>query len=458
MRVLALATACEAPLGLALLVDPSIVFRWLLGAEASGAGLVMGRVAGIALLGLVVACWPGRGGRAGRLPALRAMLIYNALATLYLLHLGIGGEWVGPLLWPAAVLHALVTLWCFVAIRRRETGPLLSPALALAFVLGGLSLGQAALAHDARPAYLQIDETTPGRYDVLWRTPVLSGMRLPVVLKLPDAARDVTEPAVRELSDSIVERRLIEADAGALEGARIEFAGLQATITDVLVRVALLDGTRSTTLVRPSRPWVEIMGSRGSLAVAGAYVAHGVEHILFGFDHLLFVLALILIVRSLRVLLWTITAFTLAHSLTLALATLGVVRVPGPPVEATIALSIGLLASEILRMRRGEPSATARWPWLVAFSFGLLHGFGFAGALTAVGLPRGDIPLALFAFNVGVELGQLAFIAAVLGMMAVARRLTLLPVIERRALPVAAYAIGTLAAFWFFQRLGGFVP
>ena len=141
---------------------------------------------------------------------------------------------------------------------------------------------------------------------------------------------------------------------------------------------------------------------------------HGIEHILLGFDHLLFVLALILIVRSLRVLLITITAFTIAHSITLALATLGVVHVPGPPVEAMIALSILLLACEILRVRRGEESSTARWPWLVAFAFGLLHGFGFAGALTELGLPQGDIPLALFAFNVGVELGQLAFIASVM--------------------------------------------
>ncbi len=337
---------------------------------------------------------------------------------------------------------------------RRRLAPW-APRLALA--LSVLSIGQAASAHDARPAYLQIQEITPGRYDVLWRVPVLSGMRLPVSLRLPDAMRGVTEPAVQELSDSLVERRLVSADAGALEGARIEFPGLEATITDVLVRVALLDGTRSTTLVRPSRPWVELTAERGPVAVAGAYIAHGVRHILLGFDHLLFVLALILIVRSTRVLLWTITAFTVAHSITLALATLGVVRVPGPPVEAAIALSILLLASEILRMQRGEPSLTARWPWLVAFSFGLLHGFGFAGALTAVGLPPDDIPLALFAFNVGVELGQLAFIGAVLCVITVARRTGALPGLERHALPVTARAIGILAAFWFIERLAGFV-
>ena len=141
---------------------------------------------------------------------------------------------------------------------------------------------------------------------------------------------------------------------------------------------------------------------------------HGIEHILFGFDHLLFVLALILIVRDGRVLLWTITAFTVAHSITLSLATLGVVHVPGPPVEAMIALSIMLLACEIVRLRYGQISLTSRWPWIVAFSFGLLHGFGFASALTDIGLPQGDIPLALLSFNVGVEIGQLIFIGVVL--------------------------------------------
>ena len=180
----------------------------------------------------------------------------------------------------------------------------------------------------------------------------------------------------------------------------------------------------------------------------GAYVGHGVEHILLGFDHLLFVLALILIVREPRACCsWTITAFTLAHSITLALATLGVVHVPGPPVEA-----VDRAQHPAARGRDRAPAArraglTARWPWLVAFAFGLLHGFGFAGALTEVGLPQGDIPLALFAFNVGVELGQLAFIAVVLGVAAAARRVRVLAALERRTLPAVAYGIGILAAF-----------
>jgi hydrogenase/urease accessory protein HupE len=249
---------------------------------------------------------------------------------------------------------------------------------------------------------------------------------------------------------------VIQAATGTLAGARIDFVGLQGTITDVLVRVQLRDGMSSTTLVRASQPWVEIAAASGPLAVMGAYLTHGVEHILFGFDHLLFVLALILIVRSGRVLLWTITAFTLAHSITLGLATLGLVHVPGPPVEASIALSILLLAVEIVRVNRGQISLTARWPWVVAFAFGLLHGFGFASALADIGLPHGDIPLALFAFNVGVECGQIAFVAAVLSVVALARRVGAGLHVERYAPRIAPYAIGTLAAFWLFERVARF--
>jgi hydrogenase/urease accessory protein HupE len=313
-------------------------------------------------------------------------------------------------------------------------------------------------AHDARPAYLEIRQTTSERYDVLWRTPVLSGMRLPVVLKLPDGTRDVVAPHTQELADSLVERRVIEAPGG-LAGQRIEFIGMQATIADVLARVQTADGVTTTTLVRSSRPWVEIAAAPdGPFAIAGAFVGHGIEHILGGYDHLLFVLALLLIVRSTRTLVWTITAFTLAHSITLALATLGVVHAPGPPVEAAIAFSILLLASEIVRMRRGESSLTARWPWVIAFCFGLLHGFGFAGALSEIGLPRGDIPLALFAFNVGVELGQLAFIGVVLGALAFARRFANLNFIERQVIQVAPYAVGALAGFLFVGRVAAFWP
>jgi hydrogenase/urease accessory protein HupE len=327
--------------------------------------------------------------------------------------------------------------------------------LVIGLMLATLVHVSEARSHESRPAYLEINQVSRDRFEVLWHTPLLAGMRLPVVLKFPDTVHNVTEPIQRELPGSLLERRLIEA-IGGLEGKSIEFVGLQATITDVLVRVQMSDGLRSTTLVHPSRPWVDIAAPQGVGAIAGAYLMHGIEHILFGFDHLLFVLALILIVRSGRMLLLTVTAFTVAHSITLSLATLGIAQVPGPPVEAAIALSILLLACEIVRLRHGEASLTARWPWVVAFSFGLLHGFGFASALTEIGLPRGDIPLALFAFNVGVEIGQLIFIGAVLGALACAKWIALPTAVERHALPVATYAIGILAAFWFIERLAGF--
>jgi len=313
-----------------------------------------------------------------------------------------------------------------------------------------------AWAHESRPAYLEINETTPGRYSVLWRTPVLSGMRLSVALKFSDDVRNVTEPTVQELTDSLVERRVIDAGPSGLAGKHIDFVGLQATITDVLARVQMLDGTYSTTLVRPSKPWIEITPSHGPLVVAGAYLRHGIEHILFGYDHLLFVFALILIVRSRRVLLITITSFTIAHSITLALATLGAMHVPRPPIEAAIALSILLLACEIVRLERGQGSLTARWPWAVAFTFGLLHGFGFASALADIGLPRSDVPLALFPFNVGVELGQVTFIGVVFSVLTLAKRIRLASIIGHRALLAATYVIGIMAAFWFFERLAGF--
>jgi hydrogenase/urease accessory protein HupE len=319
-----------------------------------------------------------------------------------------------------------------------------------------LLLPFAASAHEARPAYLAINETAQGQFSILWRTPVLAGMRLPVVLKLPDRVKNLKEPVVSELSDSLVERRWVDAGPSGLTGERVEFMGLQLTITDVLVRLQMRNGTVSTTLVRPNRPWIEIAARQGPLAVAGAYLMHGIEHILFGFDHLLFVLALILIVRDTRMLLLTVTAFTVAHSITLSLATLGLVQVPGPPVEACIALSILLVASEIVRLQGGGPSLTATKPWGVAFAFGLLHGLGFASALIDIGLPQRDVPLALFAFNFGVELGQLAFIAVVLAIMRIASLLPLPAPAGPRLRTAASYAIGSVAAFWSIERLVGF--
>lgn len=312
-------------------------------------------------------------------------------------------------------------------------------------------------AHESRPAYLELKELSPNRYALLWRTPVLVGQPLPVALRLPESFHSADEPITQRLRDSLLERRVIETDAEGIAGKRIDIVGLQATITDVLVRIEYLNGSQATIMVHPSQAWVDIPAAQSKFAVLTTYVLHGIDHILEGFDHLLFVLALVLIVRNTRTLVWTITAFTAAHSITLTLATLGVIHVPGAPVEATIALSIVLLAYEIFRVRQGKHSATARWPWVVAFSFGLLHGFGFAGALSDLGLPQNEVPLALFAFNVGVELGQLAFIFVVLSVIWVARQFSGFKRAREIALPAAAYAIGGLACFWLFERVTAIV-
>ncbi|MGF6202547.1 HupE/UreJ family protein [Pseudomonas laurylsulfatiphila] len=317
-------------------------------------------------------------------------------------------------------------------------------------------MGLSAMAHESRPAYLELNETAAGRYDVLWRTPVLSGMRLPIALRFAEGVRTVVDPVESQLNDSLIERRGIDAGPAGLVGQRIEFVGLQASITDVLVRVSRLDGSLTTTLVHPAQPWMEIAATPGMFSVAGAFVVHGIQHILGGFDHLLFVFGLLLLVGNGWMLVKTITAFTLAHSITLALAALGAVRLPGPPVEATIALSILLLAVEIVRKNRGDISFTIQWPWVVAFCFGLLHGFGFAGALAQIGLPQRDLPLALFTFNVGVEIGQLMFVAAVLCLRALLLRCRLPRSALLYARPMAAYGLGTLAAFWFFERVSSF--
>jgi hydrogenase/urease accessory protein HupE len=309
----------------------------------------------------------------------------------------------------------------------------------------------AAQAHESRPAYLEIKETAPGQFSVLWRTPVLAGMRLPLALTMPDGVRNLKEPVVQELADSLVERRWIDAGPNGLAGRRIEIAGLQLTITDALVRFEMLDGRNWTVIARPAQPWVEMAASQTWLQTARAYVMEGVRHILYGPDHLLFVLGLMLIVKGRWMLLKTVTAFTVAHSITLAIATFGYAQVPGAPLNAAIALSILFLGPEIVRAWRGDTSFTLRHPWVVALAFGLLHGFGFASALTSAGLPRQELPLALVSFNVGVELGQLGFIALVL---AVQRTFSVLQMGWKRWMRfVPGYVIGSIGAFWTIERV-----
>ena len=311
----------------------------------------------------------------------------------------------------------------------------------------------AAGAHEIRPALLVLRETEPERYDVEWRVPALGESRLAIDVRLPDSCVPVTTHSESLVAAMHVQRWSVRC-AGGLGGQRVAIEGLPETQTDVLVRVVRADGGVQTTRALPSEPAFVVATSSSSLDVAATYLRLGVEHIATGADHLLFLLALLILVESTRRLVATITAFTVAHSLTLAAATLGWVHVPPAPVEAVIALSIVFLAAEIVRTREGRPGLAASRPWLAAFAFGLLHGIGFAGALARLGLPEHAIPLALLFFNVGVELAQLLFVAALLGVVGALRRLPL-----ARA-PLAwrapAYAIGAIAAYWTIARVASF--
>ena len=311
-----------------------------------------------------------------------------------------------------------------------------------------------ARAHEVRPAYLQMTEIQPGRFEVLWKVPQVGDMVLGLHVRWPEVCRDTTPAARVLLGHAAIERRVLECGAGGLVGKRIEIDGLATTITDALTRIEFLDGRVQTNLVKPAAPSFMVQGRRPALDVAGEYLALGIQHILTGADHLLFVLGLLVIVRGAWRVVKTVTAFTVAHSVTLGMAALGFVRVPQAPVEAVIALSVLFLANEIMRQWHGDSGLTARFPWLVALTFGLLHGFGFAGALSEVGLPQTDIPLALAAFNVGVEVGQLLFICAVLALGWALVRLV-------RAQPAwwpgaAAYGIGSVSAYWVIARVAGF--
>lgn len=311
-----------------------------------------------------------------------------------------------------------------------------------------------AQAHEMRPAYLELRETKAETYDVLWKVPGRGdNMRLGLYVEFPADCKNVTEPIGAMLNNALTERWTIQR-AGGITGGTIHIAGLTATMTDVLVRVERLDGTTQITRLTPSAPSFVVAAAPNALEVARTYSVLGVEHILLGIDHLLFILALLIITKGGWKLVKTVTAFTVSHSLTLTAATLGWVNVPPPPVEAVIALSIVFVAVEIVRQQRGKEGITARYPWIVAFSFGLMHGLGFAGALSEVGLPAGHIPNALLFFSIGVEAGHLLFVAAVLAFSALIRRIPI--PIPRWAELVPPYAIGGVAMFWVFQRIAAF--
>lgn len=311
-----------------------------------------------------------------------------------------------------------------------------------------------AKAHEVRPAYLELRQTSPETYDVFWKVPTLGdSQRLGIYVKLPTDTEEIVKPIGSFNQGAYIERSEVKCPGG-LDGQTITIDGLRETQIDVLVRVERTDGGTQTVRLLSDAPSFTVEATASRWAVSKTYLVLGIEHILLGIDHLLFVLALVLLVKGWKRVLGTITAFTVAHSITLAAATLGFVHVPGPPVEACIALSIVFVAAEIVHGRQGRPGLTARAPWVVAFTFGLLHGFGFAGALSEVGLPQQAIPFALFFFNVGVELGQILFITAVFGVMTFGRQIPVRP--PAWGWRFAPYAIGSVAMFWVIERIAAF--
>jgi hydrogenase/urease accessory protein HupE len=310
-----------------------------------------------------------------------------------------------------------------------------------------------ALAHEVRPAYLELHEDKAGEFRLLWKTPMRGDLRLALSPVFSGNTQALTPVTARQIGGAAVQTWRIRA-IEPLRGQTLRIDGLEATMTDALVRAEFADGTNWTKRFTPQEPAVTIPPRQSGWSVAGEYTRLGIEHILLGIDHLLFVLALLLITRGGWKLVKTVTAFTVAHSITLALAALGFVHVPQAPVEAVIALSIVFVATEILHSQQGREGITARMPWLVAFTFGLLHGFGFAGALSEIGLPQGQIPLALLFFNIGVELGQLVFVAAALSLIVLIRRIRF--DFPGWAAHVPPYAIGSLAMFWVIQRVAAF--
>jgi hydrogenase/urease accessory protein HupE len=303
-------------------------------------------------------------------------------------------------------------------------------------------------ADEIRPAYLELREVVPGEFDVLWQTPMVGETRLALEPEFSGEALPLSPVTTQAVAGNAIQTWRLRAPA--LRGQTLRIRGLEKTVTDVLTRVQFLDGTVAINVLQPSAPALVVPERQSALALSRNYILYGIQHIWFGVDHLLFVLGLLLIVGDRWTLVKTITSFTVAHSITLAVATLGFAHAPVEPLNAAIALSILFLGPEIARIWRGETSLTIRRPWLVAFIFGLLHGFGFAGALSGAGLPRPDLALALLTFNIGVEIGQIAFVLLVVALERSFRQLEIRwpPWLAR----APGYMIGSAGAFWTIQR------
>ncbi|WP_075352155.1 HupE/UreJ family protein [Algoriphagus marinus] len=307
-------------------------------------------------------------------------------------------------------------------------------------------------AHEVRPAYLQIHEQTHNTYSVLWKVPRTVDKVLNIQPEF-EKSFTLTETVPPRILEAFVLYSYQLEGEQSIANTQLSIYQLNTTGTDVLVDIQLLNGQHHSFLLRPTKNSILVPETSNKSNVAKTYVILGVEHILLGFDHLLFVLALVLITKGFKKLLKTITAFTLAHSITLSFSALGIANLPGLPVEAVIALSIVFLALEILKIQQGHTTLTSQKPWIVAFSFGLLHGFGFAGALQDIGLPQNEITLALATFNVGVELGQILFVLVVLLIIRFTQSILPSKSWSEKLVP---YAIGSMAAFWLIERIAGF--
>ena len=328
---------------------------------------------------------------------------------------------------------------------------------AFVFVGGWLAAGaRVAEAHESRPGFLELSETGPGVYSFVWKKPSGGEVEIYIAPIIPKECRLATNGQQQLTPSALIVRGTLRCEGG-IEGKTLAIDGLESTISDVIVRIHHADGRLESHVLKPVSPSVTLGALTSAWERSAGYLRLGVEHILLGVDHLLFVLGLLLIVGDRWMLLKTISSFTLAHSITLGIATLGYASAPLPPLNAAIALSILFLGPEIVRRWRGQTSFTIRHPWVVAFAFGLLHGFGFASGLTTMGLPQGEIPLALLLFNVGVEIGQLFFVGTIVALERAFRTLEIRWPRLVEALP--GYAVGSLGAYWTIQRtlilLGG---
>ena len=323
----------------------------------------------------------------------------------------------------------------------------ISPILFLLIILW---LPHPVLGHESQPGSVEIEEIDTDRFRIAWRAPIYYNKPHPARLELPDHWQTLGQPTERRRASDIVFERVVTTGQQGIDGAVLRFPGLETTITDVYVRVKRADGSQATGVVRPTKPWIELRGERPWYETSQEYLFLGFHHILLGIDHLLFVLGLLLIVQGRMTLVKTITSFTIAHSITLGIATLGYAQAPLPPLNAAIALSILFLGPEIVRVKRGQTSLTIRYPWLIAFGFGLLHGFGFASGLSTAGMPKAELPWALLWFNIGVELGQLLFVFIALGLVWAFRVLQVRW--PRWVLWLPGYTVGSLGAYWTIQR------